>query len=71
MIKITIENEVTGDKTTVQYEHVEIRQELGYFVHHGLPNELPVIESNGQHRMEVRAWSGCPSWSSFVAKDER
>ena len=74
MYRITIENLSDSESNIVlEYEHMCFEQERGHTAVYddtlsdsdlpwGKPTEL---RSNGQHRIKITAWTGCPSYEAF------
>ncbi len=69
-VKIIVEDEEGNIKQNIEYEcdQWEVSTEQGHtHIYNGLE---PTIESNGQGRMQLKAWKGCHSFDTFVSKEE-
>lgn len=65
MIKITVEDTETKVTHTFEYKNITISQQHGRR-ERVCGSRLVDILPSDQERLQIRAWSGCPSYDSFA-----
>lgn len=67
--KVTVEIFHEGDSHTKVFEgfEFEMNQESGY----NRDSETTKVSSNGQQRVEIKLWKGCPTFEAFRSCAER
>lgn len=72
-LKITVEDSETGESWPMEFEcdNFSISEEQGFqkVFDSGFRKSGPGIRSNGQYRLTLRAWRGCPEFDDFVSEE--
>lgn len=62
----TIVNEETGKEETVDVDLFDLEYKVEYGMNvYDSPGGCPVVESNGQQRLMIKAWKGCNAYDNF------
>lgn len=73
-VKITVEDSMTGESWPMEFEcdDFQISEEMGHQKIFDPTSRRfgPDIRSNGQYRLTLKAWKGCPDFDSFVSSEE-
>ncbi len=70
-VRITIEMlDQGGEPAVIEMDDITIVQEAGINRHHPVDSPAANLSHNGQHRVEIKAWKGCPTFESFQAETQ-
>lgn len=57
-------------RAVIEMDNYSMVQEVGLNLHYPIGEDEAQITHNGQHRLEIKAWKGCPSFETFQAETD-